>query len=333
MFKTPCMAVETSRELFNTILQSGISQGDLISESGVTVSDLQQSESRYPVGQHLKLWQAADKLLPFSGIGLQMGAHSDPYKRGIVGLLFAASPDLKTAVTNKYKYTKILADHVGLQIEETEKHFSIIYSIEAKYFHSYEIERVFSGFLNWVRVFAGEAVCPERISCQFAAPAHAKQYQKRFNCPIYFNQNQNSIVFDKQLYLVENAQFNDYLYAILQARADKILSELDNRVDFINGVRSLIAGRLAKGHFSAEDIACSYHMSKRTFYRKLQDEGTSYQLLLDDERKKMALSYLQVKSCQLHNVAFLLGYADQRGFSRAFKRWMNCTPAQYLMSV
>ena len=326
----PYMAIETSRELFNAIVRNGVDQQLLIEKSGVDFKQLEQSEQRYPVSDHLKIWQAADQLLPSSGIGLRMGEHSDPYNRGIVGLIFSASPDLKTALANKIKYTKILAEHISLNLKEDHDYFTLHYSINDEYFHCYEIERVFSGFLNWVRHFVGEEIYPVQISCQFSKPGHIEQYQKLFNCPIHFDQTENLIVFNKALYNICNSQFNKYLYSILQARADKVLEKLDNNIDFINGIRSLIAGRLSKGNFTADNIACSLHMSKRSFYRKLKEEGSNYQELLDDERKKMALSYLQKNDCQLQNLCYLLGYADNRGFSRAFKRWTHLSPSQYI---
>lgn len=330
MSSSPHMAVETSKELFNAIVSSGIDKTLLVAKSNIDITQLEESEKRYPVEQHLKIWQAAEELDSDSCIGLHMGQNSNPYLRGIVGLLFAASPNLQIAAQNKIKYTKILAEHVDLVLEEDDNYFALNYSIDEKYFHYYEIERVFSGFLSWVNHFVGEPIYPIKICCQFSPPKHVERYRSIFNCPIHFNHSANLIVFNKALYQVKNSQYNDYLYSILQARADKVLQELDTTIDFVNGVRSLIAGRLSSGNFSAEDIAASVNMSKRTFYRKLQEEGASYQNILDDERKKMALSYLRKPNSQIQNIAYLLGYSDQRSFNRAFKRWTQLSPSEYL---
>lgn len=77
----------------------------------------------------------SELLLPLSASGLKMGARSDPYNRGIVGLIFTASANLEQAVGDKIRYTKILADHISLKFEKNGDEFSITYSILEGYSH------------------------------------------------------------------------------------------------------------------------------------------------------------------------------------------------------
>lgn len=324
------MAIETTRELFNSILQAGVSKDGLIRDSGIDYDELEQSESRYPVKNHLKLWQSANKLLSDNTIGIQMGAGSDPFSRGIVGLAFSASPTLDEAVANKIRYTKILADHILLGLEKTDTTFTMDYSILDGYFHQLEIERVFAGFLNWVRTFVNRKVNPIRLSFQYSAPQSLQIYEKYFQCPMEFDQPRNLICLDAELLKIKNASFNEYLYSILKTRADSVLSSLDSRSNFLDDVQTMIAGRLSHGNFSAEEISASLNMSKRSLHRRLSENNISFQGLLDDVRKTVAISYLAKSSCSVKNVPYLVGYSDPRSFHRAFKRWMGCSLNEYL---
>ena len=76
-------------------------------------------------------------------------------------------------------------------------------------------------------------------------------------------------------------------------------------------------------------MAQALHLSQRTLQRRLQEEGTSYQQLLDDTRRDMAEQYLQQPGLTLLEVAYLLGFADPSNFFRAFRRWFGCTPNEY----
>lgn len=78
-----------------------------------------------------------------------------------------------------------------------------------------------------------------------------------------------------------------------------------------------------------ERVAQALHLSQRTLQRRLQEEGTSYQQLLDDTRRDMADQYLQQPGLTLLEVAYLLGFADPSNFFRAFRRWFGCTPNEY----
>ncbi|MEO1273598.1 MAG: helix-turn-helix transcriptional regulator, partial [Myxococcota bacterium] len=80
---------------------------------------------------------------------------------------------------------------------------------------------------------------------------------------------------------------------------------------------------------TATAVAQRLGMSRRTLYRRLRDEGTTFQHLLDDLRAGMAQSLLKNRHTDLTEVAFILGFSEPRAFSRAFKRWTGTTPARW----
>ncbi len=327
---TPSMAIETTRELFDILVGQGIDQDLLLRKSGIDLQHLQQAECRFPVREHLRLWQAAEEIRQQDALGLRMGALSNPYNRGIVGLVFQTSPDLESAVLNKVRYTKILADHIALDFDASTEDFSVTYSILDNCFHRSEIERVFAGFLNWVRVFVDQKVIPERLSFQYAKPACVDIYQRYFQCPLFFDQPRNEILLPQALLKTRNPNYNDYLHGILRMRAESVLGELDRKTDLISDVRNAMAARLCKGQFSAQEIAEAHCMSVRTLHRRLGEKGLTYQDLLDDVRKEMALSHLSTADCCQKALYALVGYSDSRAFLRAFRRWTGTSPKLYM---
>ncbi|MFT7578781.1 MAG: AraC-like DNA-binding protein [Myxococcota bacterium] len=69
-------------------------------------------------------------------------------------------------------------------------------------------------------------------------------------------------------------------------------------------------------------------MSNRKLQRKLKVEGTSYADVLDQTRESVAQFYLKQGDISLAEICYLLGFAEQSSFSRAFKRWTGSTPSQ-----
>ncbi|HKB55160.1 MAG TPA: AraC family transcriptional regulator, partial [Ramlibacter sp.] len=49
----------------------------------------------------------------------------------------------------------------------------------------------------------------------------------------------------------------------------------------------------------------------------------------DDARRELACKYLSEERHTLHQVAGLLGFADQSNFFRACRRWFGEPPGQY----
>jgi AraC-like DNA-binding protein len=86
---------------------------------------------------------------------------------------------------------------------------------------------------------------------------------------------------------------------------------------------------LPLGTLTADAVAAQFSMSNRTLRRRLQQEATSYQEILDDVRAELASYYLTNEKRRIDEIAFLLGFSDPSAFTKAFRRWTGETPADF----
>ncbi|MDX5298804.1 MAG: helix-turn-helix transcriptional regulator, partial [Gammaproteobacteria bacterium] len=70
-------------------------------------------------------------------------------------------------------------------------------------------------------------------------------------------------------------------------------------------------------------------MSRHTLYKRLKAENLTFADLLDEVRKEQALTYLRESPRSLAEIGDLLGFSELSAFSRAFKRWMGVSPAEF----
>lgn len=83
------------------------------------------------------------------------------------------------------------------------------------------------------------------------------------------------------------------------------------------------------GYPTPEQLAEQLHMSPRTLRRKLQSQGSNYKKLLEDARRRDAITLIDSHDIEIAKVALMLGYTNPANFSRAFKQWTGSTPSQY----
>ncbi|MEL6950006.1 MAG: helix-turn-helix domain-containing protein [Pseudomonadota bacterium] len=93
-------------------------------------------------------------------------------------------------------------------------------------------------------------------------------------------------------------------------------------------VRATILESLGTTEPTLAYVSTRLNMSKSTLFRRLRDESTSFQDLLETTRTELAERYLKSSDLSNQQIAHLLGYRDTTAFQRAFRRWTGMTPRQ-----
>jgi AraC-like DNA-binding protein len=78
-----------------------------------------------------------------------------------------------------------------------------------------------------------------------------------------------------------------------------------------------------------ERIAPRLGMSVRTLQRRLSDWGRTFEQVLDETLREVAMEQLATGSDSITNTALQLGYSDVAHFTRAFRRWTGMTPSEF----
>jgi AraC-like DNA-binding protein len=119
-----------------------------------------------------------------------------------------------------------------------------------------------------------------------------------------------------------------HLQSTLLAYAEAQLAEGLEPTTTRDRVRSVLVDALRSGEPTLETVAKKLAMTPRTVQRRLREESTSFQAVLDGLRAELARRYLDEGRFELAEVAFLLGYAEASAFARAFRRWHGVSPTR-----
>jgi len=167
---------------------------------------------------------------------------------------------------------------------------------------------------------------PLEVTLTHPAPSCQSDYFGFFRCPVRFDAPVTELVFDRAL--VERplpaanrelARAND---GVLRGYVDKLIDD-----DIVSRVKQAILDHLPSGAPSAEMVAKDLYMSPRTLRRRLAEVGTAYSDLLDKVRRELAAQYIADPARSLSEISYLLGFSEQSGFSRAFRRWTGSAPS------
>jgi AraC-like DNA-binding protein len=132
---------------------------------------------------------------------------------------------------------------------------------------------------------------------------------------------------DPEFLTLKQPPVNRYVFGVLSERADALLKSLQESKTMRGRVEGILVPILHRSDISMDVVAEQLGVSRQTLYRSLKAEGVTYETVLDELRRKMALNFLAGKKVSVNETAYLVGFSEPAAFSRAFKRWTGKSPS------
>jgi AraC-like DNA-binding protein len=178
------------------------------------------------------------------------------------------------------------------------------------------------------RTLIDDDYAPSEVHVTHARPTDTSEYARILRAPVRFGQSDNRLIMPASFLDRPIRQADARLHAVMQRYAGQLLEQRPSPQRFSDRVRVAVTETLRSKRPAVGLVADRLHLSERTLRRRLQDEGTSFTDVVDDVRRKLALSYLDQPNLGLAEIAFMLGFSQTSAFSRAFKRWTGIAPIE-----
>ena len=132
---------------------------------------------------------------------------------------------------------------------------------------------------------------------------------------------------------VSNRLGDESIASFFDRHLEQELASLPDEDELEHKVRRAVSEKLSEGVPTLTEIATALGMGARTLQRRLSDKDQSFQGLVDLARRELAQQLLLETDYSLAEIAFLTGFSEQSGFTRAFKRWSGQTPRSYRLAA
>ena len=266
---------------------------------------------------------------------IRLGASLRCEDLGAVGLAWKSSPTLMDGWDRAQRYVGIVSGVRVLEMtrkdETTEIRFLRL-TDEAPTGARLSNEATFASFTAICREASGRLFKPLRAMCGHEFIGDKAFLEEYLGCPVDDRAGMNAMVISNVEMDLPNAVGDDAISRFFDQQLDERLAQIRADLPLSLQVKSEIGKKLSGGIPKLSDIARTLGMSARTLQRKLSDEGAVFQELVDQARRELAERLLRTTHFPLVEIAFLTGFAEQSGFTRAFKRWAGETPRSYRLS-
>lgn len=313
----------------------GVDTACCLAQAGIDDALLQDSNQRVP-GAALERLLAC--LIPRSGdpcFGLHTSAYIQPASYSVLGYIAMNCATVGEALACIPLYEKIVGDmgvttiHADGDSVRVQWHCNFADPLVRRHV----IENVLASWTRYTRWMSGvDSENPLQVLFEHPAPAEAallQEYAAVFRAELRFSQPCSALVVAARQLAFPIRHADPQLLQTLLQHATGVLAMIDQHENVTRKVKNLLRLQLNDALPRKETIASQLGMTARTLQRRLSEEGTSFQVLVNELRRELAEYYLLQTPLSVDEIGARLGFAESRSFHRSFKLWTGMTPGQF----
>jgi AraC-like DNA-binding protein len=325
------ISLSAATGLVEAIEAAGGDPDELLRPLGLTRQSLAKPDGYIPCAQFAQLLEEAARATGDECFGLHFGERFNPKDIGPVAYVMMNSPTIEAGFQNAGRYLSVhnQAAKVAFGVDGRlafARHVLSDPAIEAPRHHN---EYSLAVALSVMRVMAGSGWAPLEARFAHPGPKDDAEHVRVFGAPVTFGHPANEFVVEREFLDRQVPAADPRLYPILRRYLDAILAEMPREDDLLVSVRRAVAEAMRHGDPSLGEVGKRLAVGPRTLQRRLREHGLEFKALVDDTRRRFALTYLRDRGSTLAEIAYLLGYSEVSAFNRAFRRWTGATPSDY----
>jgi AraC-like DNA-binding protein len=316
--------------LLDLVEELGVPREQLFAEARVRPEVLGNPQGRLSFIDFTQLISSALRLCNEPALGLLLGQRLNVSTHGILGYAVLSSANLGKAIQFALKYYRVLGLTYELEMLELDGRVELraSESIPLGSLSRFTAEGLLASLYSIARFLVGERLEEVEVGFAHAAPHYAERYERLFGVPVGFAQPYHRLSMPSTYLERPMALANPATVQMCEQQCEALLASLDVHDGLLTRVRRLLLAR--PGDFpDLVSAADALHTSGRSLRRHLSNMGTSYQQVLDEVRRSLALQYLTTTHLPLYEIAYLLGFSDPSNFRRAFKKWTGKLPSDF----
>ncbi|KZY29698.1 DNA-binding protein [Alcanivorax sp. HI0083] len=324
------LSINYLRQVADQLIEMGVDVAPWLAAHDLSLADLDLADATVPWEVVRTLFLEAEAITGEPALGLMVGERLRINNHGMMGYAAMNSGSVRQVV-------EILERFIPLRINLV----MVSHQVDGKYLNLQIRELLPLGevgpFLLGAVVVAVKNVLDFITlgNCQVAKASFAfsetydpELVESLFRCPVRYGQDWTGLslpldVVDQPLRTADPAAFEH-----AEKLCKRELHSLVSDASVSARVRRLMLAKQV--NFPSLSVTSRIlNMTPRTLHRRLLDEGTSFQEILDGVRHALALEYLKSQNMSIQELAYTLGYGDTANFRRAFKRWTGLAPSAF----
>lgn len=332
------ISVQHIQHLVSKAEQAGLDSSELLATMKMNAKQLDNPEAQISLLSFENLLENLVERFPDVPLGLQLVSGSQPASFGVLGYLSQASANVADALNALEKYNGLLSNVGKVSVLHKPGFVCVQWACKSDnpLFHRHASEYIIASLVLLMRsVLPKQKNVIHAVNFSHALPKNISMlalYHRFFQCPVYFNEAFSQVIIQTN-FLKHSLRYSDVLMRkTLEQHADALMNKRREGSSVRVDVENLIEAMLGDCLPNKEMVAQQLGFSGRSLHRKLAEEDTSFQMLLDELRLVRAQNLLRKTDLSLEKIADELSFQSRQSFIRWFKTQTQSTPGQFRLN-
>lgn len=303
----------------------------LLKQFGLSEALISEDGNMLPYRSFVGLLEETARSLNVPDFGLRLAMEQDFSVLGPIALAAQQARNLGEALKRVSDYLHVYTPALGLQVNSLPCGTRLLVTLEILLdplppcVQATELTLGLSAKI--IKMISGGRCVPLQVLLP-----HRQQHKSRllgqvFTFDMAFNQGVSGYIVKMEDLMLpmqaDQSEIGEMAYSYLQSQF------IAKQIKLSEKVAALIKPMVQVNQCNNEAVAEALAMPVRQLHRMLEKEGTNFLEVKEKVLKGLAEHYLLQPHLKLSQIAALMGYAEQSGFTRSCKRWFDMSPRQW----
>lgn len=328
----PMIRASSLRGFGALVRDLGGDPAELLGRFDISAAALASDDALLPITSHDLMLDAAARELDCPDLGLRLAESQDLSILGPLALAIESSPTVADAIqcASRFMFVHSPALSIGVEPDPHERRGVVALTYRKDLSEStYSPQAIELGVSLFDRVavgLLGTATGLRSVLFPHQPLSPVRRYTDFFGADVRFGAPAAALCVDRRILGV---RFEGSDARIRVMALDYLADHHPDPAAGVTGrVRRTVAQSLGVGVPTLGHTASLLSMSTRTLQRRLTQEGTSFEVILDDVRRDAAHRLLTTTSLPIGQVAALVGMSEQSTLAHAVRRWFGQSPRE-----
>lgn len=317
--------------LIETACRYGADKAELLRFLDAEATGVEEPGKRIPIQLMTKLWMHIVSVTGDPDIGLHVGETVRPGSFHVLAPLVMNCDTLSDTIDVVVRYHRLVSEGGTISHRKTDRGLSILYTpgpfpIPLTRF---QVECIFAGITTFSRWLINKELSPAAVSFTHGISHQANEYDRIFNCPVYFLAETNSIEICSEYLNMKIPHADPNLYEHHRTIAEDLLARHEKETRIVAEVTDILSETEDTFTMTLAEAAERLKLSPRVLQRRLKTSSASFHEIRTSVIMKKAHHLLVTTDLPVSMISETLGYDNTSSFHRRFKKWFGVPPLVY----